>query len=427
MAKIRFASYLLALAIILSACAKSHADPPTIGDYSSDDITETEIIYKKYDSTYSADTFSVRKIDALRGRRDTFIRGADISLFPAICESGGYYRNSHGEKEPICKILSDSGVNAVRIRLFQTYTSPAGTPCGRLDISRVIGMIREAGQYGLKVILDLHYSDTWADPGHQSIPWAWRNFSYDEVKNAVYEYTRDVLNEIKTNGLYIDYIQTGNEINNGMIYPHGYIDWNSRDESFDRLTGLLEQSSKAVREVFPECLIIIHTANALSRWTNENDWGSAELFYYQELNKRGLDYDIVGASFYTFEDDTPVSYISEIIDMYSDAVNKPVMIMETSYAYTYEWNEWTDNVFYRDKELAEYPVSFQGQSNLLLDIIEETASAKNGSGIGVCWWGGEWIPNADADMLTPWANQALFTYEGIATPTLSVFKNCLPD
>ena len=112
--------------------------------------------------------------------------------------------------------------------------------------------------------------------------------------------------------------------------------------------------------------------------------------------------------------------------MYKDEIDKPVMIVETSYAYTYKWNDLTDNVFYTDRELPAYPVSFQVQSNFLLDMMEEVAAAKDGNGLGVCWWGGEWIPNSDRDMRTPWANQALFTYEGIATPTLSVFNQCMP-
>ena len=350
----------------------------------------------------------------------------DISLSSAIAESGARYRSADGEEQPLCRILADSGVNAVRIRLFHDYASPAGTPCGRLDVGRVLGMIGEAKRYGLRVILDLHYSDTWADPGSQTIPWAWKDYSYDEVKTAVYQYTREVLLAVREKGLSVDYLQIGNEINNGFLFPHGQIDWNERDGSFDRLAALLAQGGRAAREVFPDCRIILHTANGLYRWTYENEWGSAELFFYQEMEKRGLDYDIAGASFYVFEDDTPVSDISRLIDMYKDTIHKPVMIMETSYAYTYEWNDLTANVFHTDKEIPDYPVSFQGQTDLLLDIMEQVASAKENNGLGVCWWGGEWIPNTDPDMKSSWANQALFTYEGIATPTLSVFRECSP-
>ena len=425
MTKIRISSLLLSLMLILSACGSNVA--ATEPDNASPQNTSAvEEVYRRYDRSYSSDTFSVRKIDALAGRQNSFIRGVDISLSSAIYDSGGTYRNFLGKEEPLCKILADAGVNTVRIRLFHDFTSPCGTLCGRLDLARVISMRREAGRSGLKVILDLHFSDSWADPAHQALPFAWKDYSYDEVKSAVYDYTRKTLDEIKSNGLTIDYIQTGNEISNGMLFPHGQIDWNNREDSFDRLTELLSQSSRAVREVFPNCRIILHTANGLYRWGSANEWGSAELFYYQELEKRGLDYDIAGASFYTFEDDTPISCISEIIDMYKDEIDKPVMIVETSYAYTYKWNDLTDNVFYTDRELPAYPVSFQGQSNFLLDMMEEVAAAKDGNGLGVCWWGGEWIPNSDRDMRTPWANQALFTYEGIATPTLSVFNQCMP-
>ena len=428
MCKKQFTALLLVLMLLLAGCAGIDGNEPTAsqGESSAGEASETEELYRKYDKSYSSDSFSVRKIDALAGREDSFVRGVDISLSSAIVESGAYYSDAQGTREPICKILADSGVNTVRIRLFHDYTSPDGTLCGRLDAGRVIGMIREAKRYGLKVILDPHYSDTWADPGNQTVPNAWKDFSFDEVKAAVFEYTRDVLQLIKDEGLNVDYIQIGNEINSGMIFPHGEIDWDDRDASFDRLTALLAQGCRATREVFPDCRIIIHTANGLYRWTYGDDWGSQEVFFYQELDKRGLDYDIVGASFYTFEDDTPISCISGLIDVYKDTIDKPVMIMETSYAYTYEWNDLTDNVFYTDRELPDYPVSFQGQSDFLLDIIEQVASAKELNGIGICWWGGEWIPNKDENMRTSWANQALFTYDGRATPTLSVFKECFP-
>ena len=425
-AKLRMTAWLLALSVVLSACARGN-DRTAPDESSPPEASAVEQIYQKYDKGYSVDSYSIRKISALAGRGNSFIMGADISLSSAIVESGAHYRDADGREQPLCKILAEAGVNTVRIRLFHDYTSLSGTPCGRLDTERVADMIGEAKQYGLKVILDLHYSDTWADPGNQSVPHAWKDFSFDEVKTAVYDYTRGVLCFIRDKGLSVDYIQIGNEINNGFLFPYGQIDWKEQETSFDRLAELLSQGSRAAREVFPGCQIILHTANGLYRWKNGDDWGSAELFFYQEMEQRGLDYDIVGASFYVFEDDTPVSCVSAFIDRYGDAIHKPVMVMETSYAYTFEWNDLTAIVFHNDKVHQDYPVSFQGQTDFLLDLVEEVASAKGGNGVGVCWWGGEWIPNTDPDMKTSWANQALFTYEGIATPTLSAFRKCRPD
>nr|MCR5741120.1 arabinogalactan endo-1,4-beta-galactosidase [Gammaproteobacteria bacterium] len=288
-------------------------------------------------------------------------------------------------------------------------------------------MIKEAKDYDLKVILDLHYSDTWADTKTQIVPSEWKDYTYNEVLDSIYTYTKDVLNTIKDNNLSIDYIQIGNEIDYGIISPFGYIDWDKRDESFDKVAEILSNGIKATREIFPSTKIIIHTANGLYRWVYEDTWGNAEMHFYEELEKRNLDYDIIGASFYTFENDvTPISYISDIIDNYKDKFDKEVMMVETSYAYTYEYNDYTSNIFYKDKELEEYPVSFEGQTKLILDLIEELASAKDNNGIGLCYWGGEWIPNTDSFMKSTWANQALFTYEGIATPTLSLFKECRP-
>ena len=400
--------------LLLPFLASCNFNKPEIKDVLSN--------YLKYDKTYDENTFEVKKIDALKDRKDDFVLGADISLFEAIVESGANYYNSKGYKQSICKILKDSGINTVRVRLFNDYNSPVGNPIGKQDLKRVISMLEEIKKSDLTVILDFHYSDTWADPENQGAPYAWRNYSYSQVVEELYEYTKTTLEEIKNNKLNIDYVQVGNEIDNGLIFPYGKIDWDNREPSYDKVVEILSSGSKAVREVFPDAKVIIHTANGLYRWTYEEQWGNVSLEFYEALEKRHLDYDIIGASFYTFVNDTPISYISDIIDNYQKTVKKPVMMMETSYAYTYEWNEYTNNIFYKDKELKDYPVSYQGQTNLICDLIEEVASAKDNKGIGVCYWGGEFIPNTDKDMKTTWANQALFTYEGVATPTLSLFN-----
>ena len=416
MKKLIFLYLLIFLSLLLFSCKKD--------EKISDEVIS---LYQKYDETYDVNNFQIRKINALK-TRDDFIMGADISLYSAILETGAKYYNKYQKEESICKILKDNGVNTIRLRLFHNYNSPTGTKCGKLDLNRVIEMIKEAKKYDLDVLLDFHYSDTWADPQHQIIPYAWKDLSYAEVLKALYDYTKDVLETIKKENLSVEYVQIGNEIDYAIISPIGTIDWNNRDESFDKVAEILTQGSKATREVFPNAKIIIHTANGLYRWVDGDNWGNAELHFYQELEKRHLDYDIVGASFYTFENDkTPISYISDIIDNYKKEINKPVLMVETSYAYTYSWNDYTNNTFYKDKELAEYPVSFQGQTNLLLDLIDEIASAKDNNGLGLCYWGGEMIPNTDPDMRSSWANQALFTYEGIETPTLSLFKECRPN
>ena len=411
-------SFLLFLTVLsLVSCNSGTNQEPDV--YYEGNVIEN---YQKYDKNYNPDTFTVNKIEELEDRND-FVFGVDISLYSAIYESGAVYFNKDGKKEHICKILKDAGINVARLRIFNDYTSPTGTPCGRLDLHRIVSMIKDCKKYGLKVLLDFHYSDDWTNPGKQEAPYAWENLSYNEVLSEIYRYTKDTLQEIKNNKLTVDYVQLGNEIDNGMIYPFGQIDWDDREGSYNRMAELLSQGSRATREVFPICKIILHTANGLYRWVYEDQWGNVSMEFYEAMEERNLDYDIIGASFYTFENDnTPISYISDIIDNYKEKINKPVMMVESSYAFTYEWNDYTSNTFYTDKELPEYPVGFQGQTNLVCDLIKEVASAKNNMGIGYCYWGGEFIPNVDPDMRTSWANQALFTYEGIATPTLSLFN-----
>ena len=378
--------------------------------------------YRIYDASYDPETFSVQKIEALDGR-DDFILGADISQYSAIYEAGAAYYDANGKKTHICEILRSSGVNLARIRLFHDYRSPYGVACGKLDLPRVISMISDCKQYGLKVLLDLHYSDTWADPSHQQIPYAWEGYTYDQVLEAFHDYTKNVLLAIQKQGLDIDYIQIGNEIDHGIIFPYGHIDWEDKAGSYDKMAEILGQGVSATKEVFPNCKIILHNANGLYRWVHEDQWGNVSMEFYEAMVERHLDYDIIGASFYTsINPDTPIEYISDIIELYGQQLHKPSMIVESAYAFTYAWNEYTNNTFYTDQELDEYPVSFQGQTNLIADLVEEVATAKNQWGVGYCYWGGEQIPNTDPDMRSAWANQALFTYEGIATPTLSSFR-----
>ena len=416
MQRIQFGLVALTALTLFSCSAETSKEPDV---YFEGNVLEN---YRKYDAKYDPDSFSVPKIEELDGR-DDFVFGADISLYSAIYESGANYYNQNGKREHICKILKDAGMNVARLRLFYDYTSPYGVGCGRLDLPRVISMIQDCKQYGLKVLLDFHYSDTWSDPGHQQAPYAWKDLSYSQALTEFYDYTKDVLQETKNKNLNVDYVQIGNEIDNGIIYPFGHIDWDDRENSYNRMAEILGQGSKATREVFPDCKIIIHTANGLYRWIYEDQWGNISMEFYEAMEERGLDYDIIGASFYTFVNtDTPISLISDIIDNYESTIGKPVMMTESSYAFTYEWNDYTSNTFYTDKELPEYPVGFQGQTNLVCDLIREIASAKNNKGIGYCYWGGEFIPNVDPEMRTSWANQALFTYEGVATPTLSLFN-----
>ena len=417
----------LAILSLTSLCLSGCNDNSPVDQaiYFDGDIIEN---YQKYDKSYNPDTFKVRKIESLKGRKKDFVFGADISLFSAINESGSYYYNFDGKQESICKILKDAGVNVARLRLFNDYSSPTGVKCGKLDLSRVISMIKECKEYDMDVLLDFHYSDKWSDPGNQEIPYAWKNYSYSKVLQEFYKYTKETLLAIKNENLTVEYVQIGNEIDNGIIYPHGHIDWdNDREGTYDKLAEILSKGCKATREVFPKAKIIIHTGGCFAIWEYEDTWGNGEMHYYQALEDRHLDYDIIGGSYYTYNTTTPISLLSDIVDGYTEAFHKPVMMVENSYGYTFEWNDLTSNIFYTDDVHPDYPVSFQGQTDIVLDIVEELANAKNKGAIGYFYWGGEWIPNTDPDMRTSWSNQALFTYEGVATPTLSLFSNCFPD
>lgn len=342
-------------------------------------------------------------------------------------ECGGHYADEQGVTTDFFSLIKARGFNAIRVRLFVDYASPTGIQgAGKLDNPRVLSLAKKAKAAGLAVILDLHYSDTWADPKTQTVPYAWKDLSFDGAVTAMKQYTTDVLTYFAENTVSLDYIQIGNEINNGILWPFGAMDWSNdttKAESFTRFSSLLKAGVSAVRSLSPTTKIILHSANAL-----ENTDGHAYqgLYFFGKMAEYGVDYDIMGSSFYKDITDTPVSSLSSSINQLTKAYSKPFFLMEYAYGYTAKSDPNAANTFTTASALkAGYPLSIQGQTTYVAEILAQLAKADNA--LGASYWGGDWLPVkgcgwADEDSKDSWANQALFTYEGMALPTLSVFQ-----
>ena len=384
-----------------------------------------EMIYQKYDSSYSTNNFKIRKIDSLL-KKDNFINALDVSMVDLIQENGGKYYNFKNQEEDFFSLIKSNNINTIRVRLFNDYNSPIRIKgAGKLDIERVLNIFLKAKQNNLKLILDFHFSDTWADPTNQICPFTWQSLSYEELLEEVYDYTKSIINFYKDNDIFIDYIQIGNEIDNGLIHPFGQIDYSSEqtiNDGFNRIASIINSSAKAIREVSTKTKIIIHTANAIKNVYGEPYDG---LYFFDKLKQRNVDFDIIGSSFYSFINETKIETISYSIDKIAEKFNKPFMLMEYSYGFTDLIHPYANNILSKDNQLEDYPLSIQSQTNQIIDIIEQVSNSKYG--IGTCYWGGEWIPVkncgwGDENTKSSWSNQALFTYEGLALTTLKLFK-----
>ena len=405
--------------------------------------TDNENLYRKYDSSYSNNNFNIRSISSLKGRSD-FLNGVDCSMVSIIEENGGNYIDFDGNQRDFFELIKENGINLVRIRLWNNYKSETGVKGGGcLDVERVSRMALRAKKLGLKFLLDFHYSDNWADPGKQSCPASWRNMDIETVKKELEKFTKNTIEYFNSQNINIDYVQIGNEINNGFIYPYGQIDWsndNTKKNTLDNLANLLNIAINAVKTSSPSTKIIIHIGDtALKTWHDDKSGKDIPngLWFFQQLEQRNVKYEIAAASYYLFyhhsnDDYLNMNTMTDSINQFIDTLGKPFMIMEYSMAFTLNNHEYAENQFgsqFSNLIKNEYPTSFQGQTNMILDIAERVANAKNKMGIGICYWGGEWLPVKGAgwgeqySTKSSWSNQALFTYEGVATPSLAAMKS----
>lgn len=211
--------------------------------------------------------------------------GADISFLPELEAAGRTFSDNDTTKDAI-KILKERGFNYIRLRIFNQPANDSGyaPKKGYCDLVHTLQMALRVKAAGLKLLLDFHYSDTWADPGKQFKPRAWVGLNHSQITQAVYAYTRDVLKALQAQGTTPDMVQVGNEINHGIIWPDGKV------ENLDTLAEFLQAGIRAVKETAPRALIMLHIAcggqNKESR------------FFIDNMIKRQLQFDIIGESYY---------------------------------------------------------------------------------------------------------------------------------
>ena len=212
--------------------------------------------------------------------------GADISWLQSQ-EDRGVIFSDEGRQGDALEILRDNGFNYIRLRLFVNPRSELGYSQrdGYCDLEHTLLMARRIKDAGMKFLLDFHYSDNWADPQKQIMPQAWQTYSYDEVKDAVYAHTGEVLDALASQGTLPDMVQVGNEISNGMLWPYGSV-----RHSFEGLCGLVAEGVRAVREYAPDATIMLHVA--LGGQMEES------MRFFDAMAEYGIEYDVIGQSYY---------------------------------------------------------------------------------------------------------------------------------
>ena len=326
---------------------------------------------KKVALVTGSDEIYVRKIENID---DDFIMGIDLSSIISLENSGVSFHNYEGREDDIFKVLAQSGINYIRVRVWNDPYDSNGNSYGggNCDIDNAIAIGKRAGMYGMKLLVDFHYSDFWADPSKQMCPKAWEGMDIETKANALYEYTRDSLKKLKDSGVDVGMVQLGNETNGKMA---GETIW------MNIIYHLMASGSKAVREVYPKALVAVHFANPEKDGSYEN--------YAKKLDYYSLDYDVFASSYYPFWHGT-LDNLKSVLSGIAEKYDKKVMVMETSYPYTDKDSDFFGNTISSESSVTKnYPFSVQGQVNCLSDIIETVVDTTNG--IGVCYWEGAWI------------------------------------
>jgi arabinogalactan endo-1,4-beta-galactosidase len=377
-------------------------------------------------------------VEPVDGISDDFYRGMDASAVLALENSGVKYYNFDGEKQDVFMTLAQAGVNYIRLRVWNDPYDENGNGYGggNNDVATAIALGQRATKYGMKVCIDFHYSDFWADPKKQFVPKAWEGMDIEEKSDALYNFTLESLTQLLDAGVDVGMVQIGNEINNGM----------SGETDVANVRKLLTAGSKAVREAAAnsgkEILVAVH-------YTNIDDMKKLDTLL-TGLQVKEIDYDIVGLSFYPYWHGTIEDLKNAIIHI-RDTYGKKVYVAENAYCYTAEDGDGSANSVEGTDDLAEgYSASVQGQANEVRDVC---AAASEAGAEGVFYWEGTWIPvgPADADNSAlwekygsgwassyasgydpkdagqyyggcSWDNQAMFDFTGHPLASLNVFK-----
>ena len=313
---------------------------------------------------------------------DDFIRGMDASAVLSLENSGVTYYNYEGKEQDVFETLAQSGVNYIRLRVWNDPYDADGNGYGggNNDVATAVALGKRATAYGMKVCVDFHYSDFWADPKRQHAPKAWEGMSASEKSEALYDFTKESLAELLDAGVDVGMVQVGNEINNGM----------AGEEDVDTVMDLIASGSRAVREIAKDYGKDIKVA---VHYTNIEDYEEVDT-RAANLQNAGVDYDLFGLSYYPYWDGT-MENMQAVAENIENTYGKDVYIAETSYCYTTEDGDGFANSFAGTEDLVDgYVATVQSQATMIHDIC---AAADEAGALGVFYWEGTWIPVGDAD------------------------------
>jgi arabinogalactan endo-1,4-beta-galactosidase len=304
----------------------------------------------------------------------SLLLGADISALTRIEQAGGIFTDGGQAKDAIA-ILRSRGFNMFRLRLF---VNPNDSEVQVNDLPYTIALAQRIKAAGAKLLLDIHYSDTWADPSHQTTPAAWAAMGFAALEQEVETYTDSVMTQLKQAGALPDIVQVGNELDSGMLWPPGqlYVSGGDTLTEWTQFTQLLKAGIKGVKDALAggdSVRIMLHYGQGgaieSTRW------------FFDHVAAYGVPYDLIGLSYYPIWHG-PLSALQGNLLQTAARYGKNIVVVETSYPWRAGgWESWTTS-----QSAMSWPISPAGQAQFARDLVDAVAATPGGHGLGVVWW-----------------------------------------
>ena len=350
--------------------------------------------------------FACKEQKKMRDAEPELLIGGDISLLNKLNNFGGVYKENNTEKDAL-EIFQNKGYNFARLRLFHTPNNEGAT-CQ--DLEYTIKLAKRIKKSGMQLLLNFHYSDTWADPGKQYKPKAWEKLTFEVLTDSVYQYTLKVMNRFSEEGITVDMVQPGNEITHGMLWPEGKLNGETEEQKskqWDQFSALLNAGVKAIKDSKNgmKIPIMIHIASGGN--VNTTKW------FFDTLITYNVEYDIIGQSFYPWWHGT-FEMLEENIQFMTENYKKDIIIVETAYHWKGAYPQGQE---YSDDQ--PFPLTEHGQYDFLKNLYN--ICIKHESVKGLFYWYPESISvNQNANL--PYFRRSLFKENGEPLKGLSAWE-----
>ena len=340
-----------------------------------------------------------------------FYKGMDLSFQPELESHNISYKDNLGKSINLLDYVSKNGTNLVRLKLWHTPQN------GENSLQDVKSYAKRVKNKNISFLLNIHYSDYWADPSQQTPPRAWQNMSFQEIKTAIYEYTKYVVEELKNENTLPEIIQIGNETDSGFLWNHGKI-WDEFSDNWENYVALINEAIRGIKA--------IDTDNKIKIMLHHSSVEKA-IYLFNELKPYNIDFDIIGLSYYPQFQTKNLSLVESKLDELATTFDKDILLVEVAYPFTLLWNDNSTNYIGDTSQiLNEFPATPEGQKNYLEWLILVIKNIPNNKGIGLCYWAPDWVAfdgnETTSTLGSAWENQCLFDFEHKSLPAFEVYR-----